>query len=601
MAPMIASRNMNNAQPKEKLDMHALRNVFKYCRKYKWLLITCAICSCISAVLVVIGPPRVSELFDMLNLLVSNPGAFNFDIFMQKSLILVAIYVSGFICTYAISFIMPYVTCKTTNKLRADFIAKLNRLPLNYFDTHVRGDILSLVTNDVDSINRSLNTIIKEVLNGTILIIGMSIMMLISQWCLALITIGTTLAGTFVVLLLVRFSKKRFINYQNDLGALNGHVEEIYTNHSIMRLFNGAKNEITTFKKLNNKSRKECIVSHSISSSMMPTTNFFVFLAQGLVFIVGAVLVINNFAGVTGGTIISFLLFAKLFSNPFLNFSQTLTEIQQASAASARIFTFLDVQEMDDESGKTATLTNPKGDVVFGSVHFSYVPGKEIIHGFSAKLKAGQKVAIVGPTGAGKTTLVNLLMRFYELDSGDIEIDKFSTKNIKRENVHDCFDMILQETWLFQGTVRENLVYNSKNVSDETIKKACDAVGLTHFVDALPNGYDTLLDEKIALSEGQKQQLTIARAMIKDSPLLILDEATSSVDTRTELVIQKAMDSLSKGRTSFIIAHRLSTIKNADIIFYLEKGDILECGTHKELLAKKGRYADLYNSQFEQV
>ena len=394
-------------------------------------------------------------------------------------------------------------------------------------------------------------------------------------------------------------SQKYFNLKQQHLGQLNGQIEEVYSNHTIVKSFNAENNEIKKFNKINAELYNDNWKSQFLSGMMQPIMNFVGNFCYVAIFVVGVALIINDFKAMTFGAIIAFTIYARLFSNPLTTFAQSMTSIQQASAASERVFEILELEEMQDESNKINFIENVKGDIEFKDIHFRYVPEKPIINGFSANIKSGQKVAIVGPTGAGKTTIVNLLMRFYDVDSGDITIDGVSTKAIKREAVHDLFDMILQDTWLFKGTVRENLVFNKTNVKDDKVLEICRAVGLGHFIETLPHGLDTILDENANLSEGQKQQLTIARAMIKDAPLLILDEATSNVDTRTELVIQEAMDKLTKGRTSFVIAHRLSTIKNADIILVLKNGDIVESGTHNELLAQNGFYADLYNSQFE--
>lgn len=382
---------------------------------------------------------------------------------------------------------------------------------------------------------------------------------------------------------------------------MNGHIEEIYSNHHVVKSYNGENKAIEQFNVINNELYRNNYKSQFLSGLMQPIMNFSGNLSYASIFIVGVFLILNGNPNVGFGTIISFTIYARLFSQPLSTFAQSLTSIQQASAASKRVFEMLEAPNLEDESKKDKKLEEVKGDVEFRNVQFGYNDNNIIIKNFSIKLKSGQKVAIVGPTGAGKTTIVNLLMRFYEVTSGDILIDGVSIKDMKREEVHNLFDMILQDTWLFHGTVRENLVYNKENVTEETLDKVCKAVGLHHFIQTLPNGYDTILDDSINISEGQKQQLTIARAMIKDAPLLILDEATSSVDTRTEIVIQNAMDQLTIGRTSFVIAHRLSTIKNANIILVMNKGDIIEQGTHEQLLAKKGFYAELYNSQFEIV
>jgi ATP-binding cassette subfamily B protein len=400
---------------------------------------------------------------------------------------------------------------------------------------------------------------------------------------------------------ILKSSQKYFNQKQQCLGKLNGHIEEIYTNYNVVRSYNAIDNERQKFDAHNKNIYKVTWKAQFLSGLMHPIMAFVGNLAYLLIFVVGVSIIISGGSGVTVGTLTAFIIYARLFSQPLQNIAQSMSSIQQASAASRRVFEILDAEELEDENQKTEKLENVRGDVEFRHVKFGYSVDKPVIGDFSAKLSAGQKVAIVGPTGAGKTTLVNLLMRFYETDSGDILIDGKSIKNLTRENVHNLFDMILQDTWLFSGTIRENLVYNKTGVSDAQLDEVCSAVGLAHFIKTLPNGYDTVLTDANSLSEGQKQQLTIARAMIKNAPLLILDEATSNVDTRTELIIQDAMDKLTEGRTSFVIAHRLSTIRNADIILVIRDGDIVEQGNHAELLAKNGFYAELYNSQFQET
>ncbi len=502
---------------------------------------------------------------------------------------------------YCQQFIMADVTQKTSKRLRSDINKKINQLPLSYFDTTTRGDILSRITNDVDTISQTLSSTIANLVNAITLFIGVIIMMFVVNWELALVTIASSIIGFILVFFILTFSQKYFNKRQKNLGDMNGHIEEIYSNHHVVKSYNGESKAIEQFDVINKELYRNNYKSQFLSGLMQPIMNFSGNLSYASIFIVGVFLILNGNSNVGFGTIISFTIYARLFSQPLSTFAQSLTSIQQASAASRRVFEMLEAPNLEDESKKNKKLEEVKGDVEFKNVQFGYHKDNLIIKNFSIELKRGQKVAIVGPTGAGKTTIVNLLMRFYEVTSGDILIDGVSIQEMKREEVHNLFDMILQDTWLFHGSVRENLVYNKENVTNETLDMVCKAVGLQHFIQTLPNGYDTILDDSINISEGQKQQLTIARAMIKDAPLLILDEATSSVDTRTEIVIQNAMDQLTVGRTSFVIAHRLSTIKNADIILVMNKGDIIEQGTHEQLLAKKGFYAELYNSQFEIV
>lgn len=457
------------------------------------------------------------------------------------------------------------------------------------------------MTNDVDTISQTLGSTISNLVNAITTFIGVVIMMFVVNWILALVTIGTSIVGFMLMFLILSKSQKYFNRRQQNLGEMNGHIEEIYTNHSVVKSYNAENNAKDKFDEINKKLFTNNWKSQSLSGLMPPLMNFAGNLSYAVIFIVGVAMILGGSSAITFGTIISFTIYARLFSQPLTTIAQAMSSIQQASAASKRIFEMLEEKELEDESHKTQVIENVQGNVEFKNVKFGYDKDELVIKGFSANLKKGQKVAIVGPTGAGKTTIVNLLMRFYEVDEGDILIDGISTKNMKREDVHQLFDMILQDTWLFNGTIRENLVYNKVGVTDEKLDEVCNAVGLKHFISTLKDGYDTKLDSGLGLSEGQKQQLTIARAMIKDSPLLILDEATSSVDTRTELVIQEAMDKLTEGRTSFVIAHRLSTIKNADVILVLKDGDIIEQGNHETLLAQNGFYAELYNSQFANI
>ncbi len=485
--------------------------------------------------------------------------------------------------------------------MRKSINTKISNLPLKYFDSSTRGDIISRVSNDVDTISHTLGSTISNLVNAITLFIGVVAMMFSVNWVLSLVTIASSIIGFILMFLILSSSQKYFNRRQQNLGEMNAHIEEVYTNHNTIKSYNAKNNVKLNFDTINKNLYTNNWKSQALSGLMQPLMGFAGNLSYAAIFIVGIALIINGSNSVSFGTIIAFTIYARLFSQPLSTFAQAMNSIQQTAAASKRVFELLDEPEQSDESQKKIKSSRVKGNVEFKNVKFGYTPGVTVINNFSAKVKKGQKVAIVGPTGAGKTTIVNLLMKFYEVDEGDILIDGISIKEMSREVVHDLFDMILQDTWLFDGTLRENLVFNKQNVTDKQLDKAIDAVGLTHFVKTLPNGYDTLLSESLGLSEGQKQQLTIARAMIKGSPLLILDEATSNVDTRTEIVIQNAMDKLTKGRTSFVIAHRLSTIKNADIILVLKDGDIVEQGNHQSLLEKNGFYAELYNSQFANI
>ncbi len=593
MPPMMKPQHSGK---REKADFKSFGRLLAYCKSYLPVIITAIVLAVGGAVCSIIGPRRIADLGNAIEDGLAT--GINLDTIMTMCLWLVLIYAVGTFLSYGQQFIMSTVTQNVSKKLRSDINRKINKLPLNYFDTSTTGDILSRVTNDVDTISQTLSQSTANLVASLALFIGVTIMMFIVNPILAATTIGASLLGFLFMFIILKKSQKHFDRQQEQLGDMNGQIEEVYTQHDTVKAYNGKKDARKKFGKVNNGLFSSNWKSQFMSGVMMPIMNFVGNLSYLLIFVVGIVLIINGSKSVSPGTLIEFVIYARLFSQPLGTIGQAMTSIQQASAASKRVFAMLDSAEMSDESEKTTVIENPDGNVSFENIRFGYLPDKEIIHGFSADLKKGQKVAIVGPTGAGKTTIVNLLMRFYELNSGDIKIDGVSIKDMKRESVHDLFDMILQNTWLFEGTLRENLVYNKTGITDEQLDRVCAAVGLSHFIQCLPKGYDTVIGESTQLSEGQKQQLTIARAMIKDSPLLILDEATSNVDTRTELIIQQAMDKLTEGRTSFVIAHRLSTIKNADVILVLKDGDVIEQGNHEQLLEKKGFYAELYNAQF---
>lgn len=591
----------NRYTTKEKADFKALGKLLKYCKSYVVAILVALFFAMVAAITSIIGPNKINDLMNVIESGIQSIDGISMPDFLKICYFLISIYILGAIVNYCQQFIMADVTQKTSKRLRSDINKKINQLPLSYFDTTTRGDILSRITNDVDTISQTLSSTIANLVNAITLFIGVIIMMFVVNWELALVTIASSIIGFILVFFILTFSQKYFNKRQKNLGDMNGHIEEIYSNHHVVKSYNGESKAIEQFDVINKELYRNNYKSQFLSGLMQPIMNFSGNLSYASIFIVGVFLILNGNSNVGFGTIISFTIYARLFSQPLSTFAQSLTSIQQASAASRRVFEMLEAPNLEDESKKNKKLEEVKGDVEFKNVQFGYHKDNLIIKNFSIELKRGQKVAIVGPTGAGKTTIVNLLMRFYEVTSGDILIDGVSIQEMKREEVHNLFDMILQDTWLFHGSVRENLVYNKENVTNEALDMVCKAVGLHHFIQTLPNGYDTILDDSINISEGQKQQLTIARAMIKDAPLLILDEATSSVDTRTEIVIQNAMDQLTVGRTSFVIAHRLSTIKNADIILVMNKGDIIEQGTHEQLLAKKGFYAELYNSQFEIV
>ncbi len=594
MPPMM--KKHDKGAKREKADFKSFGKLLAYCKGYLPAIISAILLAVGGAVCTIIGPDRISDLTNTIKdgLMLGVDMRAVLDICVG----LVIIYGVGAILSYGQQFIMATVTQRATKRLRSDINGKINKLPLNYFDTTTTGDILSRMTNDIDTISQTLSQSTANLVSAIALFIGAVVMMFKTNAVLALTTIGASLLGFVFMAIILKISQKHFDKKQEQLGELDGQIEEVFTQHTTVKAYNAKHSVRRKFAKVNGALAVSDWKSQFLSGMMQPIMMFVGNLSYLLIFVVGISMIINGSKAVDIGTLMAFVIYARLFSQPLGTMAQAMTSIQQASAASRRVFGMLESEEMSDESKKTAHIDNPRGDVTFDSIRFGYLPDKEIIHGFSAELKKGQKVAIVGPTGAGKTTIVNLLMRFYELNAGDIRIDGTSIKDMKRERVHDLFDMILQNTWLFEGTIRENLVYNKQGVTDERLDEVCAAVGLSHYIACLPDGYDTVISESSQISEGQKQQLTIARAMIKDSPLLILDEATSNVDTRTELAIQNAMDKLTEGRTSFVIAHRLSTIKNADVIMVLKDGDIIEQGNHEQLLQKKGFYAELYNAQF---
>lgn len=591
--------NMRNSEKREKGTFKkSMGKLLRYCNKYWGWMVVALVLGAVSVVFQIIGPNKISEIAN----LITTGVATGEDVMAQVTKIaifLVCIYVASALLEYIQQYITTVVTQKTVKKFRSDISHKINNLPLNYFDTHLHGDILSRVTNDVDTIGQSLNESVGSLVTSVIMLIGVLIMMFVTDWVLAFTVIGATLFGFVLAMIFMASSQKYFNKNQKDLGEMNAHIEETYSGHNVVQLFNAKEQTAKEFNKINKSLLSSGLKSQFISGAMMPVMGFIGNFGYAAVCIVGALLAGSRGMGYFG-TIVAFMIYVRLFSNPLSQIAQAITLLQSASAASGRVFEFLEEKELEDESAKTLVLDNVAGNVEFDHVSFGYSKDKKIIKDFSAKINAGEKVAIVGPTGAGKTTLVNLLMRFYEVDSGDIKIEGVSTKDITRENVHKLFGMVLQDTWLFQGTIKENLRYNNENVTDEQIVEVCKQVGVDHFIQTLSNGYDTVIDDAVNLSAGQKQLLTIARTMIENRPMMILDEATSSVDTRTEVLLQQAMDKVMEGRTSFIIAHRLSTIKNADMIFVLKDGDIIESGKHEELLEKGGFYADLYNSQFEE-
>ena len=584
-----------------------MKKLLHFCRHYIPAIIVALVLGAIGTVCQIVGPDKLkdmtNEIAKGLPALVNGKpvlGAIDMDAVTHIAWLLVALYVGYAVLCYVQSWMMANVTQRTAQELREAISVKINKLPLKYFDKVSYGDVLSRITNDVDAIGQTLGQSVGSLITSVTLFVGALIMMFYNNVIMTVCAIVSSLVGLLIMGVIMKVSQKYFSRQQIALGDVNGHVEEMYAGHTVVKAYCGEADSIRAFEKYNGDLYDSGWKSQFLSGLMMPLMNFVGNFGYVVVCVVGAVLAMDG--KIEFGVIVAFMMYIRLFTQPLSQFAQAFQNLQRCAAASERVFSFLEEPEMADESDKQALLgVNGKpvrGDVEFSHVKFGYDPSKTIINDFSASVKSGQKVAIVGPTGAGKTTMVNLLMRFYEISGGSIAIDGVDTKSVPRWNVHDQFSMVLQDTWVFRGTVRENIAYSKPGVTDKQIEDACKAVGLHHYIMSLPNGYDTVLDDKATLSQGQKQLLTIARAMVEDAPILILDEATSSVDTRTEELIQKAMDALTVDRTSFVIAHRLSTIRDADMILVMNHGDIVESGTHEELLAKGGFYADIYNSQF---
>lgn len=632
----------------------SMKRLFSNLSKWKFLLGTALILAMVSSILALIAPNKLSDLTDtitegikpnisekVVKEIMQNPditigdkqefskvmavikddsstdGVFEaidslpksiynivkpeIDMAKVKSiaLFLGIIYLISALFGYIQGYLMTTVSNGFAKNLRSRISGKINRLPLKYFDQHETGDVLSRVTNDVDTIAQNMNQSLATLVSSITLFVGSIIMMFVTNWIMAIAAILSSTIGFLFMSILLKKSQKYFIQRQVELGNLNGYIEEVYSAHNVVKAYNGNKESNVEFDKLNSNLYDCNRKSQFLSGMMQPIMGFIGNFGYVVVCVVGALLTMNNV--ISFGVIVAFMIYVRLFTNPLSQIAQAMTSLQSTAAASERVFEFLDEGEMTSQEHLTKHLdkSNVKGQIEFKNVKFGYDEGRTIIKNFSLNAKPGQKIAIVGPTGAGKTTMVNLLMKFYEINDGDILIDGVSTKDLTRENIHELFVMVLQDTWLFEGTVRDNIKFNKKNVKDEQIWEACKTVGVDHFVKTLPGGLDSMLDDSDSVSQGQKQLLTIARGMIEDAPFLILDEATSSVDTRTEELVQKAMDKLTEGRTSFIIAHRLSTIKNADLILVMKDGNIVEQGNHDELIKKKGFYAELYNSQFE--
>lgn len=589
---------MNRKQ--EKGDVRtALPRLTAYMRSGKGAIGVALVLAAFSAVMTIIGPDKVGQMATLM----SDGLMTGIDMraIGKIGVFLAALYLLSAVFSFVQHYIMSVVTLKMSYQMRGELSAKMNRVPQKYFNTASQGDILSRITNDVSTLQQGLTNSLPTIISAATQFVGCLIMMLITEWRLALISLGITLVGLMLVVVIMSRSQRYFAQRQSSLGELNGYVEEMYSGHSVVRISRAGRQVGDTFNRLNAAVYDANWKSQFLSGMMQPLMNMIGNIAYVAVCVVGSVLAIRGM--IEFGVIVSFILYVRLFTSPLTQIAQGMTNLQTASASAHRIFDFLESEELSDESEKEQRPAQARGQVTFEHVRFSYPdsPDKIIIKDFSAQAQPGQKVAIVGPTGAGKTTMVNLLMRFFEINSGSISIDGVPISAMRREDVHNLFGMVLQDTWLFEGTVRENLVYNMEGIREEQLEAVCRACGLDRFVHALPDGFDTVLSDSTSISAGQKQLLTIARAMLQNAPMLILDEATSSVDTRTELLIQRAMDELTRGRTSFVIAHRLSTIKNADLILVMRDGDVIESGTHTALMAQGGFYAELYNSQFEQT
>jgi len=582
---------------KPKNMRQSIKDIAVFAKKLLPLLLISIICAIFSSIFAIIAP---DHLTDLINTITSGiMSGINFKEVKNISIILGIIYILSLLFGIMQGVISAHVANKLSQNLRSAMSKKINKLPLKYFDEHAYGDILSRITNDVDQIGMSINQSLGTFISSVTQLVGSIIMMYYTNFIMATSAIVSSLIGFIFVAIILKKSQKYFKKRQKELGKMNGHIEEIYSNYNVVKTYNGSKNAENKFDELNEALYNANLKGQFLSGLMHPFMGFIGNLSYVVVCIVGAILAMNG--TIEFGVIIAFIVYARLFTNPLTQIAQNLTALQSAAASSERVFEFLKEGELEDESNltKSIRLNDVKGNIEFKNVKFAYESNIPIIKNFSLSVKPSQNIAIVGPTGAGKTTIVNLLMKFYEINGGDIIIDGISIKDLTRENVHDLFTMVLQDTWLFEGTIRDNIVFNKTNISDEEIMNALKTVGLEHFIASLPNGLDTFIVDSESISAGQRQLLTIARGMIKNAPLLILDEATSNVDTRTEELVQRAMDNLTEGRTSFIIAHRLSTIKNADLILVLKDGDIIETGNHDELMNKGGFYAELYNSQFE--
>lgn len=595
---MPGPHNRGRAPEKSKDFKGAWRKLLRLCRGYLPAICIALVCAVGGTVLTLLGPEQLKKLTNVITEGILT--GIDLNAVSDIGALLVCFYAASMLLSSVQSWTLTTVTQRVARKMRADISAKINRLPMSYFNRTSTGDILSRVTNDVDTIGQSLKNSFGALVSSVVQMLGALVMMLLNDAAMTGTAIGATVLGFGLMFFIMSRSQKYFLRQQRSLGSLNGHIEEIYSGHTVVKAYNGERAAREEFNKRNEALRVNGFKAQCLSGLMPPLMGFIGNLGYVAVCVVGATLVIRG--RIEFGVIVAFMMYIRLFTQPLNQIAQAMQSMQSAAAAGERVFEFLEAEELSDEHDVPRRLEHPQGRVEFDHVRFGYEDSDRIvIKDFSAVAQPGQKVAIVGPTGAGKTTMVNLLMRFHELKGGEIRIDGVPTSQMSRAEIHDLFCMVLQDTWLFEGTLRENLMYNTTGKTDEDMRRACKAVGLDHFVRTQPKGYDTVLNDRVSLSQGEKQQLTIARAMIADKPMLILDEATSSVDTRTELKIQRAMDELMRTRTSFVIAHRLSTIKDADLILVMRDGDIVESGTHEALLRQGGFYAELYNSQFEQA
>ena len=594
-------RQTVNEKPKK--FKKTLKEMARYLKPYFPLILIAVVASVIATILQIIGPDKLKLITDEITkglpkMVKGKPvmAAIDMDNVKSITMMLVIFYGSSLLLNLLQRFIMADVTQKISKSFREKIANKVNKLPFSYFDNTTFGDILSRVTNDVDTISQSLNQSVGSLLTSVVMLVGTVVMMIYNSGILTVTTILSSLVGFVVIIIIMKKSQKHFKAQQENLGDINGQIEEVYTGHNVIKAYNAGEMMTDEFEETNTKLYTSAWKSQFLSGLMMPVMQFAGNFSYVMVCIVGGALAING--KISFGVIVAFMIYVRLFTNPLSDIAQSFNTLQRAAAAGERVFEFLNEKELEEEN-VTEKLDRAKGEVEFKDVRFGYNPDKIIIKDFSVKVNPGEKIAIVGPTGAGKTTIVNLLMRFYEINDGQILVDGIDTKKLSRDNLRDQFCMVLQDSWIFEASVRENITFGEENITDEELIDACKRVNLDHFIRTLPQGYDTILNDKRSLSQGQLQLLTIARAMVSHAPMLILDEATSSVDTRTEIIVQDAMDELAKGRTSFVIAHRLSTIKNADLILVMKDGDIVEKGKHDELLAQDGFYAQLYNAQFE--